>query len=57
MGIAVTGVRERDLFSSAAEKLDFAAARIKRKMEELRRSAEVRGQPIRKMPRWLVSSR
>jgi len=39
MGIAVTGVRERDLFSSAAEKLDFAAARIKRKMEELRHSA------------------
>lgn len=39
MGIAVTGVRERDLFGTAAEKLDFPAARIKRKIEELRRSA------------------
>jgi hypothetical protein len=38
MGIAVTGVRERDLFGSAAEKLNFPAARIKSKMEELRHS-------------------
>ena len=38
MGIAVAGVRERDLFSSAAEKLDIPAGRIKRKMEELRHS-------------------
>jgi len=39
MGIAATGVRERDLFRSAAEKLDFPAATIKRNIEDLRHSA------------------
>jgi len=39
IGIAVTGVSERDLFNLAAEKLGFPAARIKRKIDELRRSA------------------
>jgi hypothetical protein len=39
IGIAVTAVRERDLLTSASEKLDFPAAKIKRKMEELRYSA------------------
>jgi hypothetical protein len=39
IGIEFTGVRERDLFKLAAEKLDFPAARIKRNIEELRHSA------------------
>ena len=39
MGIAVMGIRERNLFNLAAEKLGFPAERIKRKMEELRRTA------------------
>jgi len=39
IGIAVSGVRERDLFNLAAKKLDFPATRIRRKIEELRRTA------------------
>lgn len=39
MGINVTGVREWELFFLAAENLGFSAARIKRQMEDLRRSA------------------
>ena len=39
MGIAVTGVRERELLDVAAKKLGFTAGRIKRQMESLRHSA------------------
>jgi len=39
MGIAVTGVREREVFDLAAQKFRFSAAKIKRQMEDLRRSA------------------
>jgi hypothetical protein len=37
--IAVMGVRERELFDLAAEKFNFPATRIKRQMDNLRRSA------------------
>jgi hypothetical protein len=38
MGIEVTGVRERELFEVAGEKLGIPPARIKRQMDEMRRS-------------------